>query len=86
LWTVAEVACLHQGTLAGTHVKNNMHSMKMIMVFQELISNLLILALGFEQERFFTTMDFHYGNSTRSFLINLITWVCFLTDGAHLFS
>lgn len=46
LWTVTEVACFHQGTLARTHGKNNTQNMKKIMIFQVLISNLFILALG----------------------------------------
>lgn len=85
LWTVAEVACFHQGTLARIYGKNNAQNMK-IVVFQALISNLFILALGFEEEKFFTTVDFHYGNSTKSLLISLVTWVCYFTEGAHLIS
>lgn len=39
------------------------------MLLQKLIYNFPNLALGFEEERFFTVVEFHYGNSTKSLLI-----------------
>lgn len=48
------------------------------MLLQELIYNLPIPALGSEEERLFTAMEFHYGNSTKFLLISNILWVCLL--------
>lgn len=45
-----------------------------------------ILVLGIQEENFFTTVELHYGNTTKSLLISNILWVCLLTGGAPFFS
>lgn len=54
-------------------------------LLQELIYNLLILALGFEDEKLSTAVEFHYGNSTKYLLISGILWVCLFAGGTHFF-
>ena len=56
------------------------------MLLQELIYNLPILALGFEEEKFFTAVECHCENSTKSLLISNILWVHLLTGGTPFFS
>lgn len=60
--------------------------MREAMLLQELIYNLPILALGCEKEKFFTALEFHYGNSTKSLLISNILRVCLLTGDTPFFS
>lgn len=55
-------------------------------LLQELIYNLPVLALGFEDEKFFTAVEFHYGNSTKYLLIRGILWVCLFTGGTPFLS
>lgn len=62
------------------------HGVHKAVLLQELIYNLRILALGFEDKEFSTAVEFHYGNSTKYLLIRGIIWVCLFTGGAPFFS
>lgn len=61
------------------------HGVGKAVLLQELIYNLLILALGFEDEKLSTAVEFHYGNSTKYLLISGILWVCLFAGGTPFF-
>lgn len=69
-----------------TNGKNNPQGVHKAMLLQKLIYNFPNLALGFEEERFFTVVEFHYGNSTKSLLIGNVLRVWSLTGGTPFFS
>lgn len=62
------------------------HGVHKALFLQELIYNVPILALGFEDEKFSTAVEFHYGNSTKYLLISSILWVCLFAGGTLFFS
>lgn len=55
-------------------------------LLQELTYNLPVLALGLEDEKFCTAVEFHYGNSTKYLLTSGILWVRLFTGSTPFFS